>query len=59
MKHHLNVQSRIKQLVSVKFVILLQLSKISVKASKENPYYEETTWLVLMTHFLNVQYVIK
>ena len=54
-----NVQYVMKQLVSVKFVILLQLSKISVKTFKESPYFEGTTWLVLMTHFLNVQYVMK
>ena len=55
--HFLNVQHVTNQLVSVKFVILLQMSKISVKKWNESPYYEETTWLDLMTHFFNVQYV--
>ena len=44
---------------TIRFVILLQLFKISVKTSKESPHFEETTWLVLKTHSLNVQYVIK
>ena len=26
---------------------------------KESPYFEETTWLALMKHFLSVQYVIE
>ena len=59
MTHFLSVQYVIKQLGSVKFVILLHLSKISIKTFKESPYFEGITWLALMTQFLNVQYVIK
>ena len=32
---------------------------MSVKTFKESPYFEETTWLILITYFLNVQYVLK
>ena len=59
MAHFLNIHKGINQLVSFKFVILIQFSKMYVKISKAIPYFEETTWLVLMTHFLNVQYVIR